>query len=419
VKFIDEVTIEVASGKGGPGCVSFRREIFVPRGGPDGGDGGRGGDLIFKTSTRVHSLLDLKLKTKYRAEDGEPGRNQKRAGADAKDLVIIVPPGTIIKDLDGHILKDLGQDEEFVFLQGGIGGKGNPFYKSSVNQAPSVAQKGMPGKEATIKLELKLLADVGIIGFPNAGKSTLISHISSARPKVADYPFTTLIPNLGVVRYTDEHNFIVADMPGLIKGAHRGVGLGTRFLKHIERTKCFVHMVDASGMSGRDPFQDFKDINSELALYDKAHRSEEDFKPLASRHQIVALNKADVVAEDRMAELVKKFEKTGASVVVISAATGKNLKDLIHRMGEMVFNGEEEEFYEEKAIAQKGETSKKAGGKGAKKAGQKASASKAKKASKGASADKGVGRKKASAKKGARKKDDKKTRGTKALRRKK
>lgn len=338
MKFIDEVTIEVASGHGGPGCVSFRREIFVPRGGPDGGDGGRGGNVIFKTSTRVHSLLDLKLKTKYRAADGAPGKNQKRSGADAEDLVIIVPPGTVIKNLEGTVLKDLGMDEEYVFLEGGLGGKGNPFYRSSVNQAPTVAQKGLPGKEAKIHLELKLLADVGIIGFPNAGKSTLISRISSARPKVADYPFTTLIPNLGVVRFNEESNFIVADMPGLIKGAHKGHGLGTRFLKHIERTQCFVHIIDASGMSGRDPLQDFKDINTELKMYDKAHADEHDYRPLAERRQIVALNKADVMTEEQMSALIKKFTKIKTDVMVISAATGRNLKDLINRMGEMVFH---------------------------------------------------------------------------------
>lgn len=339
MKFVDEVTIEVASGKGGPGCVSFRREIFVPRGGPDGGDGGRGGSVIFKTSTRAHSLLDLKLKTKYHAADGNPGKNQNRSGADGEDLVITVPPGTVIKSLDGHIIKDLGNDEEFIFLEGGLGGKGNPFYKSSVNQAPDVAQKGLPGKKETVKLELKLLADVGIIGFPNAGKSTLISHISSAKPKVADYPFTTLIPNLGVVRWNEESNFVVADMPGLIKDAHKGVGLGTRFLKHIERTKCFVHMIDASGMSNRDPLQDLKDINYELKMYDQQHKGEEDFKPLSKRRQIIALNKADVLTSDQIQEYRELFsKKANAEVMIISAATGFNLKELIQKMGEMVFH---------------------------------------------------------------------------------
>jgi GTP-binding protein len=355
VKFVDEVSIEVASGKGGPGCVSFRREIFVPRGGPDGGDGGRGGHVIFKTSTRVHSLLDLKFKVKYRAEDGEAGKSQNRTGSDGKDLFIIVPPGTIIKTMDGETIRDLGPDEEFIYLMGGIGGKGNTFYKTSVNQAPSVAQKGMPGEEAKIHLELKLLADVGIIGFPNAGKSTLISRISAAKPKVADYPFTTLIPNLGVVRFSEESNFIVADMPGLIKGAHKGVGLGTRFLRHIERTKCFVHLVDAGGLSGRDPVQDYKDINNELKMYDREHKGSEDFHALSGRQQIIVLNKMDLLPEGEQASLIKKFEKFGNKVICISAVTGFHIKELVNLMGKMVFDGEveENEGAKRKDIAQK------------------------------------------------------------------
>jgi len=355
VKFVDEVTIEVASGRGGRGHVSFRREKFVPRGGPDGGDGGRGGNVIFKTSTRLHSLLDLKIKTKYRAPDGDPGMSQNRSGLDGEDLVILVPPGTLIKDTSGTLVRDLGPDDEFIFLEGGIGGRGNPFYKSSVNQAPGVAQKGMPGKEATIHLELKLLADVGIIGYPNAGKSTLISHVSAAKPKIADYPFTTLVPNLGVVRVSDEANFIIADMPGLIKGAHQGVGLGTRFLKHIERTKCFVHVVDVGGVSERDPVQDFRDINEELKLYDRAHRGHEDFSPLSRRKQIVALNKIDILPEEEVAKITTKFEKFNFEVIPISAATGKNLDKLVQRMGEMVFNGDEEEDYQKNVGKVKGQ----------------------------------------------------------------
>jgi GTPase len=342
VKFVDEVTIEVASGKGGAGSVSFRREKYVPRGGPDGGDGGRGGDVIFKTSTRLHSLLDLRLKTKFQAGDGEAGGTQKRSGAAGQDLVLHVPPGTIIKNENGDIIRDLGPNETFVYLEGGLGGKGNVFYKTSVNQAPGVAQKGMPGRSATIELQLKLIADVGIIGFPNAGKSTLISHISAAKPKVADYPFTTLVPNLGVVKYGDDANFIVADMPGLIKGAHKGLGLGTRFLRHIERTSCFVHLVDGSGVSGRDPVKDYADINTELKKYDEAHEDEEDFKPLSGREQIVVINKIDTMSEKDLKKLVAKFEKKKVKVVTISAATGKNLKELVFLMGEMVFHEEED-----------------------------------------------------------------------------
>ena len=341
MKFIDEVTIDVASGKGGPGCVSFRREIFVPRGGPDGGDGGKGGSVIFKTSTRLHSLLDLRLKRKYKAEDGEAGKNQNRAGADGKDLIIMVPQGTIIKDVNGAIIRDLNREEEFTFLEGGLGGRGNPFYKSSVNQAPSVAQKGLPGKEATVQLVLKLIADVGIIGFPNVGKSTLISAISSAKPKVADYPFTTLVPNLGVVRFREEQSYVVADMPGLIKGAHQGIGLGTRFLKHIERAKCFVHMIDGSGFSERDPVRDYKEINDELKAYDKIHEDEDGYIPLAGRQQLIVVNKADVLDQKSRDQLEKKFIKKGISVVFISAATGLNVKNLINLIGDMVFNGED------------------------------------------------------------------------------
>ncbi len=342
MKFIDEVTIEVASGRGGPGCVSFRREKYVPRGGPDGGDGGHGGNVIFKTSPRLHSLLDLKIKKNYRAEDGKPGRTQNRTGADGANLVILVPPGTIIKNLNGHIIRDLAINDEFIFLEGGKGGKGNTFYKSSVNQAPDIAQKGLPGKSANVHLELKLLADVGIIGYPNVGKSTLISHISAARPKIADYPFTTLVPQLGVVRLDDETNFIVADMPGLIQGAHKGQGLGTRFLRHIERTKFFVHMIDASGLSGRDPLKDFKDINSELKQYDKRFTSRTEFRPLAKRTQIIALNKMDLLSPENSKKILMKFKKLKIEVMPISAVTGLNVNQLVRRMGELVFNAENE-----------------------------------------------------------------------------
>ena len=357
MKFIDEVTIEVASGKGGPGCVSFRREKYVPRGGPDGGDGGRGGNIIFKTSSRLHSLLDLKIKNKYRAEDGQPGRSQNRSGRDGADLVMAVPPGTIIKDLSGHIIRDLGINEEYLFLEGGIGGKGNTFYKSSVNQAPDIAQKGMPGQSAAVHLELKLIADVGIVGYPNAGKSTLISAISAARPKIADYPFTTLTPNLGVVRIDDEANFIVADMPGLIKGAHEGHGLGIQFLRHIERTKFFVHVIDISGASGRDPTQDFKDINTELKLYDKSMSGREDFLPLSTRAQIVALNKADAISPQEAEKLTAKFQKIKSAgkldivdVVQISAVTRMNLNRLVNLMGDKVFNEKSEKNKSQAAL---------------------------------------------------------------------
>jgi GTP-binding protein len=213
---------------------------MVPRGGPDGGDGGKGGSIVFHADPRLRSLLDLRFKRSYKAPDGEGGMGANRSGKDGENLVLKVPPGTLIKDRSGHVLYDLGENETITFLEGGLGGKGNPFYKSSVNQAPTVAQKGMPGIEKDLQLELKLLADVGIIGLPNAGKSTLISRISSAKPKIADYPFTTLVPNLGVVRFAEELTFVVADIPGLIAGASEGAGLGIQFLRHIERTRVFV-----------------------------------------------------------------------------------------------------------------------------------------------------------------------------------
>lgn len=324
----------MASGRGGPGCVSFRREKFVPRGGPDGGDGGRGGHVIFQTDSRLHSLLDLRFQKKYHAKDGERGGTQDRSGSDGADMILKVPPGTMIKSADGRLIRDLTEDkEEFIFLEGGIGGKGNTFYKSSTNQAPDVAQKGMVGEVREIQLELKLLADVGIIGFPNAGKSTLISRISAAKPKVADYPFTTLVPNLGVVRYSEDRSYVVADMPGLIKGAHTGAGLGHRFLKHIERTKCFCHMIDISGISGRDPLEDYFDINEELRLYDKE---------LAKRTQIVALNKADTLTEDGIEDVMIRFRAKGIEPLVVSAVTGMNIDKLRYLLGSMVFREESE-----------------------------------------------------------------------------
>lgn len=341
MKFVDEVTIEVASGRGGPGCVSFRREKYVPRGGPDGGDGGRGGHVIFKTSSQLHSLLDLKFKKKYAARNGQQGSSNMKTGADGSDLVLNVPVGTVIKDINGKIIKDLTEDEmEYVFLEGGMGGKGNTFYKTSVNQAPSVAQHGLEGERRDIKLELKLIADVGIIGFPNAGKSTVISRISAAKPKVADYPFTTLVPNLGVVAYGNDKSFVVADMPGLIEGAHSGIGLGIRFLKHIERTKCFLHMIDISGFSGREPLSDFHAINKELELYDKAHADDPEYVPLANRRQVVALNKIDATPEETVEKIKNEFEQEGVEVILLSAATGKNIEPLIYKLGDMVFHGE-------------------------------------------------------------------------------
>lgn len=344
MKFIDEVTLTISSGKGGPGAVSFRREAMVPRGGPDGGDGGKGGDVIFRVNPMLNSLIDLRLKHEYRAKDGESGRGQNQAGKDGGDLVLDVPAGTMIKDDEDHLLLDLTEPGEVIFLKGGLGGRGNTFYKSSVNQAPTVAQKGLPGEERTIRLELKLLADVGIIGLPNAGKSTLISRISAAKPKIADYPFTTLVPNLGVVRLGDSRSFVVADIPGLIAGAHEGVGLGIQFLRHIERCRVFIHLIDISEMAGKEPWDAYLEIQNELMHYDKDRSHSDDFHPLCDRPQFVVLNKTDAVDEERQAGVRKIFEKNGVKPHLISAVSGQNLKELLIEIGKKVFKQEVEEY---------------------------------------------------------------------------
>ncbi len=335
MKFIDEAPLILSSGKGGSGCVSFRREKYVPRGGPDGGDGGRGGNVIFRVDPRKHSLLDFKFKNKFAAGNGTPGGNQDCTGAHGNDLILEVPPGTVVKDENGHILLDLHAGET-VFLNGGRGGKGNTFFANSVNQAPDKAQPGEEGVTRAVILELKLLADIGIVGYPNAGKSTLISRLSEARPKIADYPFTTLVPNLGVVKLGEGRSLVIADMPGLIPGAHKGVGLGTQFLKHIERTKAFVHLVDISGFSGRDPEQDYNDILHELKMYDEQHAQDELYKPLASRKQVVVLNKIDLLNAEEIMIYATKFRKISDQVLSISAVTGKGIPELVHALGEIV-----------------------------------------------------------------------------------
>lgn len=333
MKFIDEAKIFVKSGHGGAGCVSFRRAKFVPRGGPDGGDGGAGGSVIFEVHPQLGTLLDLRFQRRFMADDGEPGENQNMSGHNGKDALIHVPPGTLIKTVEGQVLCDMsGENKRFVLFKGGRGGKGNDFFKTSVNQAPVHAQPGEGGQEAEVVLELKLLADVGIIGFPNAGKSTLISRISAARPKIADYPFTTLVPNLGVVQAQEHRSFVVADIPGLVKDAHKGVGLGIKFLKHIERTRFFVHLIDGSDFSGRDPIQDYESINDELKYYDESKREEEGFFELGTRPQIVVINKTDLLQETDKDVLKKKFKKIGVEPLFMSAVAGVGVKTLIDRM---------------------------------------------------------------------------------------
>lgn len=342
MKFIDEVKITIASGRGGPGCVSYRRESLLPRGGPDGGDGGKGGDVILKTSRHINSLVDIRPNKRYAAESGKTGEGRQKSGMNGEDLVLIVPKGTVIRNLEGEILVDMTDIEEYVMLRGGRGGKGNEFFKTSVNQAPDYAQPGEEGEELEIKLELKLIADVGLLGFPNAGKSTLISRVSAAKPKIADYPFTTLTPNLGVVKAGDYSTFVMADIPGLVKGAHQGVGLGIQFLKHIERTRVFVHLVDVSGMSGREPLQDFEDINYELKMYDENNKDKEGFFPLSTRPQIVVLNKIDALNENQLAKLKKQFkEASGKEPFAISAVTGKNTKELVQELARYILADEE------------------------------------------------------------------------------
>ncbi|WP_374076413.1 GTPase ObgE [Bdellovibrio bacteriovorus] len=343
MKFIDEVKITLASGRGGPGCVSYRRESMMPRGGPDGGDGGKGGDVIIRTSRHINSLVDIRQNKKYAAQSGQMGMGRQKAGQNGEDFVLIVPQGTILRTLEGEIIVDMTDIEEYVLLKGGRGGKGNEFFKTSVNQAPDYAQPGEEGEELDVKLELKLIADVGIVGFPNAGKSTLISRISAAKPKIADYPFTTLTPNLGVVKAGDYSSFVVADIPGLVKGAHEGVGLGIQFLKHVERTRFFIHLVDASGMSGRDPLQDFQDINYELEMYDQNNQDKEGFFPLATRPQFVVLNKIDTLSETQLMKLKKQFkELTGTEPFAISAVTGKNIKEFVQELAHQILEEEAE-----------------------------------------------------------------------------
>lgn len=341
MKFIDEVKVTIASGKGGQGCVSFRREAMTPRGGPDGGDGGRGGDLILKVATNLNSLMDYRRNKKYAAQNGQQGGGSNCFGSAGKDLILNVPPGTIVRNLEGEIVVDMTDIREFVLLKGGRGGKGNTHFRNSVNQAPEYAQPGEPGVELEVKLELKMIADVGIVGFPNAGKSTLISRISSAKPKIADYAFTTLTPNLGVVQAGDFKTFVVADIPGLIKGASSGAGLGIQFLKHIERTRLFIHLIDISGYANGDAVQDYKDINHELDMYDQANFEKDGFFPLSSRPQLVVFSKIDAVPEEPLRKLIKKFEtETGILPLTISAVTGKNIDKLIFEVSQKIFTEE-------------------------------------------------------------------------------
>jgi GTP-binding protein len=285
----------------------------------------------------VNTLIDFRFKRKFKAQDGHPGKGRNMTGHDGADLYLRVPPGTVVRDsATKEVLMDLEKAGDILFLSGGRGGKGNWFFRNSVNQAPEIAQPGEDGDSRFIHLELKLIADVGVIGYPNAGKSTLISVLSSARPKIADYPFTTLAPNLGVVKVNDEQSFVMADIPGLVPGAHEGVGLGIQFLRHIERTGLFVHLIDASGEAGRDPYQDYLDIENELHQYDNVKQDDPEYRPLSGRDRIVVLNKSDALSPEEMEALRGRFKRAGIDTLVISAAAKKGLRELTTEIGKRV-----------------------------------------------------------------------------------
>lgn len=323
MQFIDEVKISVRAGHGGAGCVSFRREKFIPKGGPDGGDGGKGGDVIFEVSASISTLLDLRHHPHQKAGRGAHGMGKDRHGANGKNLIIPVPPGTVIRDWESNeVLADLTEPgERVVLLRGGRGGQGNARFATSTNKAPKFAQPGEPGEERDLRLELKLLADVGLFGFPSVGKSSFIARISAARPKIADYPFTTLTPNLGVVSYKDFRSFVVADIPGLIEGAHRGAGLGHRFLKHVERTRLLVHILDFSHVPERDPVREYHALNRELLLFDEQ---------LAEKPQVVVVNKIDLPqVRERLSELIPLFADLGVRLFPVSAVTGEGMPVLL------------------------------------------------------------------------------------------
>jgi GTP-binding protein len=328
MQFVDQALIRVRAGDGGKGAVAFRREKFVPKGGPSGGDGGEGASVVLVVDEGLSTLLDFRYKKEYLAPAGQPGANKDRYGRAGEDLILRVPPGTqVYNQAGGALLADLhAAGERFVLAQGGKGGRGNIHFATSTDRAPRRSEPGLPGEERAVRLDLKLLADVGLLGFPNVGKSSLIARISAARPKIADYPFTTLVPNLGMVRLSGERSFVVADIPGLIKGAHAGAGLGARFLRHVERTRVLVHLVDATAAAGpgRSPLRDYDAINRELALFDPA---------LAGRPQIVVLNKIDLPDVERARRrLTTSFARRGVELYAISAATGAGIDKLLERV---------------------------------------------------------------------------------------
>jgi len=338
-RFVDQAKIYVKAGDGGRGCVSFRREKYVPRGGPDGGDGGDGGDVILLADPQVHTLYDFHHQVHFRAENGRPGMGKKMRGRDGEDLILRVPVGTVVKDAEtGEILGDLVKPgQTLIVARGGKGGRGNAHFATPVRQAPRFAEPGTPGEGRWLILELKLIADVGLVGFPNAGKSTLLSRITAARPKIADYPFTTLEPNLGVVKMEEGDTFIVADIPGLIEGAHRGVGLGHEFLRHIERTRVLLYLLDIS--KGEETIKDYEILKKELLLYNPE---------LLKKEYLIALNKIDLLSPEEREEKIRAQkelfpEEDRAKIYPISAVTGEGIRPLLFALYEIVKRKREEE----------------------------------------------------------------------------
>ena len=329
--FADRAKIIIRSGKGGDGHVSFRRELYVPNGGPDGGDGGRGGDVIFEVDEGQNTLGEYRHKHKFKAQDGQEGGKKRCHGADGDDIILKVPEGTVIMEAQSHkVIADMsGENRRQIVLKGGRGGKGNQHYATSTMQAPKYAQPGGESIEIEVQLELKVIADVGLVGFPNVGKSTFLSRVTNAKPKIANYHFTTLNPNLGVVDL-DGNGFVIADIPGLIEGASEGIGLGHEFLRHIERTKVIIHMVDGASVEGRDPLEDIKAINKELEAYDPA---------ILDKPQVIAANKMDVCmegSEEIIEKLRKEFEPKGIEVFSISAVSGQGVKELLYHVQELL-----------------------------------------------------------------------------------
>ena len=330
--FADRAKIYIRSGKGGDGHVSFRRELYVPNGGPDGGDGGRGGDVIFEIDEGLNTLADYRHRRKYVAKDGEQGGKRRCHGKNAEDIILKVPEGTIIKEAESDkIIADMsGDNRRQVILKGGKGGLGNQHFATSTMQIPKYAQPGQPAQELWVKLELKVIADVGLIGFPNVGKSTLLSRVTNANPKIANYHFTTINPNLGVVDIDGADGFVIADIPGLIEGASEGIGLGHEFLRHIERTKMMIHVVDAASTEGRDPIDDIYKINAELKAYNE---------DIAKRPQVIAANKIDAIYtedEDPVEKIRKEFEPQGIKVFAISGVSGEGIRELLYYVSEQL-----------------------------------------------------------------------------------